>query len=320
MKTTSQRWSSEKDGQSELKELKYSVTNFLKSNGSLDENRRDRRAKLVKRKSRKLLRKETRKLKKVQRKCHHMRLPFPNECEKPANKTTDKETKTETTVIKSTGSLNAASQKTHKTNVVRKDAEANPKRKVHFSEDVPKQKKKSKPQEGRKRGLKEANIEEDKEIKRLEKCLGFNKRKNKNTLPLSLVNDGLDYILGIFQPGGSATGLYESDEEMGVDKAKDNFDGLEEDGEGEMTDEEKKDDSKGEIDMDSEEVDTQTEDVKDAEDSTQEDDEEEDEEESDIDSSEANDDEADAESEQRSSESKKTVCHSKSVSFSFLLF
>lgn len=66
----------------------------------------------------------------------------------------------------------------------------------------------------RKRSLLEANIQEDKEIKRLEKKLRLNRRKNKTTLTPSFVRDGLDYILGILEPGGrSLSGLYNSDEE-----------------------------------------------------------------------------------------------------------
>jgi hypothetical protein len=36
---------------------------------------------------------------------------------------------------------------------------------------------------------------DDKEIKELEKKLGLNKRKKKDTLPLSFKTDGLDCIL-----------------------------------------------------------------------------------------------------------------------------
>ncbi|TRY88693.1 hypothetical protein DNTS_026132, partial [Danionella cerebrum] len=83
---------------------------------------------------------------------------------------------------------------------------------------------------------------------KLEKRLGLNKRKNKKTLPQSFIDDGLDYILGILEPGASAMGLCESDEELDIDKAKDNFDQLEEDSEEEMTDDEGKDESQGDDD------------------------------------------------------------------------
>ncbi|KAK1174001.1 nucleolar MIF4G domain-containing protein 1-like isoform X1 [Acipenser oxyrinchus oxyrinchus] len=81
-------------------------------------------------------------------------------------------------------------------------------------------KKISKQQQVRKRALLEANVEEEKEIKRLEKYLGMNKRKNKTTLPQSFTADGLDYILGILEPGASASGLYESDEDMDMTKER----------------------------------------------------------------------------------------------------
>ncbi|TNN73379.1 Nucleolar MIF4G domain-containing protein 1 [Liparis tanakae] len=74
--------------------------------------------------------------------------------------------------------------------------------------------------------LLEANEEEDKEIKKMEKFLGLNKRRNKKTLPQSFVDDGLDYILGVLDSGSSAVGLYDDDEDM--DKAKANFEKLEE--------------------------------------------------------------------------------------------
>jgi len=47
----------------------------------------------------------------------------------------------------------------------------------------------------RKEYLLQANIEEEKNIKRLEKQLGYNRRKSKN-LPKSFKEDGLDYLLG----------------------------------------------------------------------------------------------------------------------------
>uniref|UniRef100_A0A8B9EZ89 Nucleolar MIF4G domain-containing protein 1 n=1 Tax=Anser cygnoides TaxID=8845 RepID=A0A8B9EZ89_ANSCY len=64
----------------------------------------------------------------------------------------------------------------------------------------------------RKRALLEANEEEEKEIRRLERRLGLNKRRKKkgNTgaeeLPQSFVRDGLDYVLGVL---GSGAGLAE---------------------------------------------------------------------------------------------------------------
>ncbi|XP_036086488.1 nucleolar MIF4G domain-containing protein 1 isoform X3 [Rousettus aegyptiacus] len=67
----------------------------------------------------------------------------------------------------------------------------------------------------RKRALLAANEEEDREIRKLERCLGLNKRKRKgddSSVPLSFARDGLDYILGALGSGASG-GLYESSSE-----------------------------------------------------------------------------------------------------------
>ncbi|XP_078519388.1 nucleolar MIF4G domain-containing protein 1 [Lissotriton helveticus] len=77
----------------------------------------------------------------------------------------------------------------------------------------PQAKGKNSTEESRKLALLEANEQEDKEIRRLEKSLRLNKRKNKSSLPQAFAQDGLDYILGALEPGATASGLYESDEE-----------------------------------------------------------------------------------------------------------
>ncbi|XP_075406294.1 nucleolar MIF4G domain-containing protein 1 isoform X2 [Tenrec ecaudatus] len=66
----------------------------------------------------------------------------------------------------------------------------------------------------RKRALLEANEEEDREIRKLERCLGLNKRKKGDgaAVPLSFARDGLDYILGALGSAGNG-GLYESSSE-----------------------------------------------------------------------------------------------------------
>ncbi|KAM6976860.1 nucleolar MIF4G domain-containing protein 1-like [Aplochiton taeniatus] len=87
-----------------------------------------------------------------------------------------------------------------------------------------KRKKKNKLQESRKKALLEANVAEDREIKKLERYLGFNKRKNKKNLPQSFVADGLDYILGVLDPGSSASNVYDSDDDVNL--AKENFEKL----------------------------------------------------------------------------------------------
>ncbi|XP_028630569.1 LOW QUALITY PROTEIN: nucleolar MIF4G domain-containing protein 1 [Grammomys surdaster] len=74
----------------------------------------------------------------------------------------------------------------------------------------------------RKRALLEANEEEDREIRKLERCLGLHKRKKKgdgSSVPLSFARDGLDYILGALECGKSG-GLYESSEEEEEEKAE----------------------------------------------------------------------------------------------------
>ncbi|XP_064223567.1 nucleolar MIF4G domain-containing protein 1 isoform X2 [Aotus nancymaae] len=64
----------------------------------------------------------------------------------------------------------------------------------------------------RKRALLAANEEEDREIRKLERCLGLNKRKKKDggsSIPLSFARDGLDYILGALESEKNS-GLYDS--------------------------------------------------------------------------------------------------------------
>ncbi|XP_008845515.1 nucleolar MIF4G domain-containing protein 1 [Nannospalax galili] len=69
----------------------------------------------------------------------------------------------------------------------------------------------------RKRALLAANEEEDREIRKLERCLGLNKRRKKgdsSSVLLSFARDGLDYILGALEPGRGGC-LYESSEGEG---------------------------------------------------------------------------------------------------------
>uniref|UniRef100_A0A671M828 Nucleolar MIF4G domain-containing protein 1-like n=1 Tax=Sinocyclocheilus anshuiensis TaxID=1608454 RepID=A0A671M828_9TELE len=316
MKAKAQRKGKVKAGKQthrdKLQKFKDSVNNFVKSKGGFGENESDQRGLFVQRKSRKELRKEKRKLKKAKKKSRYMGQSPQNPSEEPAPNTPAEEEKTQKPAQKTTGNLKNAAQKQQKANkdsVNTKDnEEETTKRKVHFSEDLPKQGKKSSLNESRKRALLEANIEEDKEIKRLEKRLGLNKRKNKKSIPQSFTNDGLDYILGFLEPGASATGLYESDEEMDIDKAKDDFDELDEDSDGQMTDDENKDDNEDEGYSDEEEGDgeddAQMEEEEDVEDDNQIKDEMEgDEEEEDTDASAENDDGEEVDSEQKTPES-----------------
>ncbi|KAM5156934.1 nucleolar MIF4G domain-containing protein 1 [Mantella aurantiaca] len=68
-------------------------------------------------------------------------------------------------------------------------------------------------EEARKKALLEANEKEEKEIKKLERSLRMNKRKNKSSLPQAFTQDGLDYILGVLEPGSAGSGLYDEEEE-----------------------------------------------------------------------------------------------------------
>ncbi|XP_058390128.1 nucleolar MIF4G domain-containing protein 1 isoform X1 [Diceros bicornis minor] len=71
----------------------------------------------------------------------------------------------------------------------------------------------------RKRALLAANEEEDREIRKLERCLGLNKRRRRgdaSCVPLSFARDGLDYILGALESGKHG-GLYESSSEKEED-------------------------------------------------------------------------------------------------------
>lgn len=88
------------------------------------------------------------------------------------------------------------------------------------------QKKKSKKVEFKKQNcrseaLKRANLKEDKEIKKLEKQLKLNKRK-KNTIPKSFALDGLDYLLD-FCLENDRKDIVEREEKFLVDKFDNEF-------------------------------------------------------------------------------------------------
>ncbi|XP_012152210.1 nucleolar MIF4G domain-containing protein 1 [Megachile rotundata] len=90
------------------------------------------------------------------------------------------------------------------------------------------QKKKSKKVEFKKQSrrseaLKRANLKEDKEIKKLEKQLKLNKRK-KNTIPKSFALDGLDYLLD-FCLENDRKDIVEREEKFLVDKFDNEFEG-----------------------------------------------------------------------------------------------
>ncbi|XP_006002233.1 nucleolar MIF4G domain-containing protein 1 [Latimeria chalumnae] len=193
-------------GESEkLKRMKLDVEKFIQNTEVSDTNEQHYNS-TEKRKSRKEVRKEKRKRKKLKKKEYYERrhlnpdLPVRKQQNNTPAKNNSKK-----------NSLNA----TVKAGVVVKTDK--PAEKGGSDQKKPSTKKGSKKktrEDTRKRSLLEANVEEEKEIKRLEKYLGLNKRKNKNTLPQTFCTDGLDYILGVLEPGGSVSGLYDSDDEM----------------------------------------------------------------------------------------------------------
>lgn len=194
-----------KKGNAVLNKYRTAVVDFVKS--SADDVDHDG-IKFVKKKSRKELRKEKRKLKKAKMKSYYegkkdYTLPIADE-ERPNNqKTVQKKTKHDTQS---------------------RDLPDTSKKSTQKSKPQPAKggKKINKLQESRKMALLEANEQEDREIKKLERSLGLNKRKNKKTLPQSFVADGLDYILGVLDSGSSAAAaMYDSEDDM--DKAKDSF-------------------------------------------------------------------------------------------------
>ncbi len=105
---------------------------------------------------------------------------------------------------------------------------------------------------------------------------------------------------------------------MDIDKAKDDFDELDEDSDGQMTDDENKDEGDTDEEEGDGENDAQMEEEEDVEDGNQIEDEVEEEE--DTDASEENDDGEEVDSEQKTPESQDPVCHSKSGYYILLLF
>ncbi|XP_062981988.1 nucleolar MIF4G domain-containing protein 1 [Elgaria multicarinata webbii] len=121
----------------------------------------------------------------------------------------------------------------------------------------------------RKKALLAANEAEEREIRRLERQLGFNKRRKKKqqgtgeaaALPQSFAKDGLGYVLGALESGVSFAGLYESSEEeegrggRGSEEEEEQGSGLTDEGEEMNVEKEEEEDlSTGEeMDMEEEE-------------------------------------------------------------------
>ncbi|KAK5849570.1 hypothetical protein PBY51_013896 [Eleginops maclovinus] len=233
-----------KKGSEVLEKCLVAVDEFIKKNtAGEEEGENDHGLRFVKKKSRKELRKETRKLKKAKMKNYYegkgtLSVVLDEEEEKQAKKKKKKKKKKpKVNKEESTGEATEQQNKSKK-----------PSKKVN------------KLQESRRMALLEANEQEDREIKRLEKYLGLNKRKNKKSLPQSFVADGLDYILGALDSGSSAGGLYDEDEDM--EMAKDNFERLErsdsEEDEEESGEEEEESGEEGDEDIGSMDDDTET--------------------------------------------------------------
>ncbi|XP_029385173.1 nucleolar MIF4G domain-containing protein 1 [Echeneis naucrates] len=213
--------SKKKKGNVVLQKYMVSVDEFVKSKSGADEAPHDHGLRFVKKKSRKETRKEKRKMKKAKMKSHYEGKKTPSlpkgdgECsgmpgKKQPQEQTKKTVKAQKEVPKSKSAGDTLVQ--------------NVKSKMPSSAKKGKKIKMNKLQQSRKLALLEANEQEDREIKKLERCLGLNKRKNKKSLPQSFMADGLDYILGVLDSGSSAAGLYDEDDDM--DMAKDNFEKL----------------------------------------------------------------------------------------------
>uniref|UniRef100_A0A3Q0SEB9 Nucleolar MIF4G domain-containing protein 1 n=1 Tax=Amphilophus citrinellus TaxID=61819 RepID=A0A3Q0SEB9_AMPCI len=207
-----------------LQKYMEAVDAFVKSKSGSEEAESGHGLRFVKKKSRKELRKEKRKMKKAKMKSHYegkktVSLPPTDVGDSGIRADKQQQPQLEKKKTKKDGS------KSHSSN-----PDSAPKEKVVASEtpvSSKKGKRVTKLQETRKMALLEANEQEDREIKKLERCLGLNKRKNKKSLPQSFVADGLDYILGVLDSGSSAMGMYEDDEEDDMEMAKENFEKLE---------------------------------------------------------------------------------------------
>ncbi|KAM6970813.1 nucleolar MIF4G domain-containing protein 1 [Tautogolabrus adspersus] len=225
-----------KKGNEVLQKYMVAVDEFIKKSGT-EEGESDHALRFVKKKSRKELRKEKRQMKKAQMKSHYegkkiVSLPLDGDNDDGDNSGTAAEKQQK----KKKKKKEKAKQDTSKAPA--EDQSDNSKAKSSSKKD----KRISKLQESRKMALLEANEDEDREIKKLERCLGLNKRRNKKSLPQSFVADGLDYILGVLDSGSSApaAGMYgDNDDDDDMDLAKENFEKLDdEENESQLSNEE----------------------------------------------------------------------------------
>lgn len=211
-----QRSKKNNKGNEVLQKCLVAVEEFVKEKSGSDGVDHNSAFNYIKKKSRKELRKEKRRFKKIKMKSHY---EGKKDCSLlPANdEKVDKQKDL---------------QKKKKNDKQRKDLPDTssfkiPVKKIERSKPSSSkgEKKMNKLQESRKMALLEANEQEDREIKKLERSLGLNKRKNKKSLPQSFVADGLDYILAVLDPGSAAVVMYDSEDDM--DMAKENFSKLE---------------------------------------------------------------------------------------------
>ncbi|XP_068160210.1 nucleolar MIF4G domain-containing protein 1 isoform X2 [Antennarius striatus] len=228
MKTKLKQNSKRKKGNAVLQKYMVAMDDFIKSKSGTEEGENDRGMTFIKKKSRKELRKEKRKMKKAKMKSHYEGKKAPSllvvgeTLGIPTDKLHKKKIGNTKKEVKSPHSSKSSSDHTEKSDSCK------------TSPSSKKRKKTNKLRESRKMALLEANEEEDREIKKLERCLGLNKRKNKKTIPQSFVADGLDYILGMLDSGSTAAGMYDDDDDM--DMVKENFEKLD-DKDSELSDE-----------------------------------------------------------------------------------
>uniref|UniRef100_A0A1A7X724 Nucleolar MIF4G domain-containing protein 1 n=1 Tax=Iconisemion striatum TaxID=60296 RepID=A0A1A7X724_9TELE len=217
--------SKKKKSNAVLQKYMVAVGEFVKSKSGEEEADGDSHGlRFVKKKSRKELRKEKRKLKKAKMKSHYEGKK--DVCLAPGDG--------ETSGTRAESQPRVQKKKSDQQNKAMTKKELS--KPAHEPTDKPatkptskKDKKVNKLQESRKMALLEANEQEDREIKKLERCLGLNKRKNKKSLPQSFVNDGLDFVLGVLDSSSSAAGMYdEDDEDYDMDMAKEKFKKLDE--------------------------------------------------------------------------------------------
>ncbi|KAF7667344.1 hypothetical protein LDENG_00065040 [Lucifuga dentata] len=215
MKPNQKQNNKRKKGNVMFKKYMVELDEFVKSKGGRGEAEDEHDMRYVKKKSRKELRKEKRKMKKAKMKSHYegkKNLILPATDGENSGISVDKQQQRK--------KMDKAKKEVSKTHLNKSSCA--PAEKTENSKTLPKKGKKiNKLQESRKMALLEANEDEDREIKKLERCLGLNKRKNKKNLPQSFVADGLDYVLGVLDSGSSAVGMYDSDDD--IDMAKENF-------------------------------------------------------------------------------------------------